>query len=90
MDRKRLQVILIFEIIKKYFVYILIVICCSDAVQPLKDAISDTEKEDIRSKLIKNNALLKIILPVVIESGIITESNHAHSIFFSGQLPIDL
>lgn len=52
--------------------------------------MSDAEKEDIRNKLIKNNALLKVILPVVIESGIITESNHAHSMFYVGQLPIDI
>jgi hypothetical protein len=58
--------------------------------EPLEEVMSDAEKEDIRNKLIKNNALLKVILPVVIESGIITESNHAHSMFNVGQLPIDI
>ena len=70
--------------------YILILGSNLGSAPPLEEVMSDVEKEGIRAKLIKNNTILKTILPVIAESGIITESNHAHSIFFVGQLPIDI
>ena len=52
--------------------------------------IFEADLDVVRTKIRKSNALLKVLLPVVNDSGIINESNHAHSIYFTGLLPIDI
>jgi len=51
---------------------------------------SDEEIEEIKAKLRKSNELLKVLIPLVNASGIVTSSYHAHAVYFSGQLPLEV
>jgi len=57
---------------------------------PAKVSKSDEEIEEIKEKLRKSNELLKTLIPLVNASGIVTGSNHAYAVYFSGQLPLEV